>query len=80
MFEHFVSQKHSTARDTASEAQFFRVTHPFHPLLGREFTLVDRRTTWGEDRVYFSVMNLSGLSSLADQSCRFFYRNLSISQ
>ncbi|CAN7797257.1 DUF5372 family protein [Paraburkholderia hospita] len=31
----------------------FRVTHPFHPLFGREFTLADRRNTWGEDRVYF---------------------------
>lgn len=30
-----------------------RVTHPFHPLHGREFELVDRRTTWGEDRVYY---------------------------
>ena len=29
-----------------------RVTHPFHPLCGREFSLVDRRLTWGEDRVY----------------------------
>ncbi|MEX4005471.1 DUF5372 family protein [Paraburkholderia sp. EG285A] len=35
------------------EAQVFRVTHPFHPLYGREFALVDRRNTWGEDRVYF---------------------------
>lgn len=33
--------------------QSFRVTHPFHPLHGREFLLVDRRQTWGEDRVYF---------------------------
>lgn len=31
----------------------FRVTHPFHPLRGREFDLVDRRRTWGEDRVYY---------------------------
>jgi hypothetical protein len=31
----------------------FRVTHPFHPLCGREFELVDRRSTWGEDRVYY---------------------------
>ena len=31
----------------------FRVIHPFHPLLGQEFVLVDRRVTWGEDRVYF---------------------------
>jgi hypothetical protein len=29
------------------------VTHPFHPLLGHEFEQVDRRQTWGEDRVYF---------------------------
>ena len=47
------SQKHSTARDTTSEAQSFRVTHPFHPLYGHEFALADRRTTWGEDRVYY---------------------------
>jgi uncharacterized protein DUF5372 len=30
-----------------------RVTHPFHPLHGRKFELVDRRQTWGEDRVYY---------------------------
>ena len=29
------------------------MTHPFHPLFGKEFTLVDRRLTWGEDRVYY---------------------------
>jgi hypothetical protein len=29
------------------------VTHPFHPLLGREFELVTYRHNWGEDRVYF---------------------------
>jgi hypothetical protein len=33
--------------------QSFRVTHLFHPLYGHEFSLVERRTTWGEDRVYF---------------------------
>jgi len=31
----------------------FRVIHPFHPLFGREFELVDYRKNWGEDRVYF---------------------------
>ena len=31
----------------------FTITHPFHPLCGREFALVDRRCTWGENRVYF---------------------------
>jgi Family of unknown function (DUF5372) len=29
------------------------VTHPFHPLFGREFQLVTYRQNWGEDRVYF---------------------------
>lgn len=29
------------------------MTHPFHPLYGQEFELVDRRNAWGEDRVYF---------------------------
>ena len=29
------------------------MTHPFHPLVGHEFEQVDRRQTWGEDRVYF---------------------------
>lgn len=28
-----------------------RVTHPFHPWCGREFTFVDRRLAWDEDRV-----------------------------
>jgi hypothetical protein len=29
------------------------VTHPFHPLRGREFTLLAHRNNWGEDRVFF---------------------------
>jgi len=33
--------------------QTFRVTHPFHPLFGREFSLVTYRHNWGENRVYF---------------------------
>ncbi|MGH8138970.1 MAG: DUF5372 family protein [Steroidobacteraceae bacterium] len=35
------------------QTQIFRVTHPFHPLNGQEFTLIDQRKAWGEDRVYF---------------------------
>jgi hypothetical protein len=27
------------------------VTHPFHPLSGQEFELLDHRHNWGEDRV-----------------------------
>ena len=29
------------------------MTHPFHPMFGYEFELLDRRQAWGEDRVYF---------------------------
>jgi hypothetical protein len=29
------------------------VTHPFHPLFGREFEHVSYRHNWGEDRVYY---------------------------
>ena len=28
------------------------MTHPFHPLSGREFEFVEHRQNWGEDRVY----------------------------
>ena len=28
------------------------MTHPFHPLAGREFELVAFRQNWGEDRVH----------------------------
>jgi hypothetical protein len=31
----------------------FRITHPFHPLLGAEYELVTRKLTWGEDRVFY---------------------------
>jgi len=30
-----------------------RVTHPFHPLSGRDFDLVVRKKNWAEDRVFF---------------------------
>jgi Family of unknown function (DUF5372) len=30
-----------------------RVTHPFHPLSGREFDLVVRKKNWTDDRVFF---------------------------
>ena len=46
-------KEHSTTPDGESEKQFLEVTHPFHPLYGRQFELLDHRQTWGEDRVYF---------------------------
>jgi len=30
-----------------------RVTHPFHPLFGREFAFITLRTTWGRLRVQY---------------------------
>lgn len=33
----------------------FRVTHPFHPWKGREFSLVSYRKNWGEERVFFDI-------------------------
>jgi hypothetical protein len=30
-----------------------RVTHPFHPLRGRVFRLIEYRQAWGEYRVFF---------------------------
>lgn len=29
------------------------MTHPFHPLFGREFELLATKYAWGEERVYF---------------------------
>ncbi|MGV9881221.1 DUF5372 family protein [Streptomyces sp. NPDC003006] len=35
------------------------MTHPFHPLFGREFVYVDRRLAWDADRV--AVLDEDGL-------------------
>ena len=43
----------STALDLPGEQRTVRVTHPFHPWVGREFVFVAVRQTWGEDRVFF---------------------------
>lgn len=63
-----------------------RVTHPFHPLCGREFELVTQKQAWGEDRVYFqdkskrlrhmplgwtSVAPVDPFKVAADGRCRF---------
>ncbi len=34
-----------------------RVTHPFHPLAGRDFEFVAHRQNWGEDRVHLHDEN-----------------------
>ena len=43
----------STAADRQPRREYFRVSHPFHPLFGREFQVADWRHNWTEDRVYF---------------------------
>src|SRR5579859_6019233 len=37
----------------SSDSQRFRVTHPFHPLSGREYEMVGFAHTWAEHRVFF---------------------------
>ncbi len=37
----------------SGSCQRFRVTHPHHPLAGKEFDLVERNARTGGDRVYF---------------------------
>jgi hypothetical protein len=44
----------ATARLERAAAHSFRVTHPFHPLAGCEFPLLDERRQ-GEARVYFEA-------------------------
>ena len=34
-----------------------RVTHPFHPLYGRDFEFVAHRQNWGEDQVHLHDEN-----------------------
>jgi len=43
----------STAPVPDGAVQTFRVTHPFHPLRGREFVLLTSVRRWNEERVYF---------------------------
>jgi Family of unknown function (DUF5372) len=41
------------------------VTHPFHPLAGRDFEFVAYRQNWGEDRVHLHDENGQVFSLLA---------------
>ncbi len=43
----------STTVDWNDSTGRFQITHPYHPLTGREFGLVTWRRNWSEDRVYF---------------------------
>jgi hypothetical protein len=44
----------SNAPDADLESRRFRVIHPFHPLFGREYDLIEYRSCWAEDRVFYS--------------------------
>jgi hypothetical protein len=46
----------STTQQTAphnNKSGKFQVTHPFHPLFGRQFEEEGRTSRWGEERVWF---------------------------
>ena len=43
----------STTPGEAHEHKLYRVTHPFHPLCGFEFELIEYRRVCGEERVSF---------------------------
>lgn len=43
----------STAPGAGEKKQTFRITHPFHPLAGKEYILITHKLNWGEDRVSF---------------------------
>ena len=45
--------RQATARRVEFVGRRFRFIHPFHPLRGREFELVDYRQSWGEDWLFF---------------------------
>src|SRR4051794_3556552 len=44
--------KSSTALDPVDSMRIVRVTHPFHPLSGREYEFFGIRRSWAEERVY----------------------------
>lgn len=51
-------QAPSTAPHGVGAPERFQITHPFHPLFGQEFDLVQYRRNWGEDRVYFHAAGI----------------------
>jgi len=39
--------------DDLNDHHVFTITHPFHPLSGHHFVVLERRFAWGEERVFF---------------------------
>ena len=53
MFPRQRCSESSTALDPVTGQRTVRVTHPFHPWVGREFVFLAVRQTWSQDRVFF---------------------------
>ncbi len=49
--------KRVTAPGGENAERKFIITHPFHPLYGREFEIITYKNNWGEDRVSFYDQN-----------------------
>ncbi len=49
----FLCRTLSTAPGQVADDRLFTVTHPFHPLKGRQFELLTYKHTWSEQRVFF---------------------------
>ncbi|MCC7530512.1 MAG: hypothetical protein IT342_18455, partial [Candidatus Melainabacteria bacterium] len=43
-----LGKRSSTTPQKKVERQTFKITHPFHPLLGQEFSMIMHREGWGE--------------------------------
>ena len=65
----------SIAADPDDAHALVRITHPFHPLHGREFRLVHRRACWSLDRVFYEDVDgcVRGIptawTSVAEEDC-----------
>ena len=53
LFRSFLCLKSTIAHSRAYQDKKITIVHPFHPLFGKEFELLDCRQGWGEYRVYF---------------------------
>ena len=47
----------STTADSKEESGRLTITHPFHPLRGTRYELLERRKTWSADRVFYFDCN-----------------------
>ena len=43
----------TNAPNGCGSPETFRITHPFHPFFGKEYSFVSIRCSWGEERVFY---------------------------